>query len=665
MYYMISWITIVLFFVYCTGLGLSALHFMQKKPELRLEKFCVAIALGLSIFPILAVLLNFLHIPLDWKIFLSISILPHLFLFGKKIYDHKISIPQISFTYTKSELLLCGAIIIMLLSLFMYTKGAFAYPYLEDEDPWGHAVGAKYVSIEKTAYDPPLKNQERMDVVLSYIDPYPPTYDVLMGVLHQTSPDLNWTIKFFNALIISLGLLFFYLFAKEFIGHGTKALIATLFLALTPSYVSHFIWAHSYVITLFFPAMYALMMIKEDKKWIWLAVLIVASIWVTQNIEQPIKLTVMLLLFVIISSIVQNTFLKKECIAIGAGIAASFIWWGTMIQKYGVKSMIQYYSSERIISSASSSSPSINPSLATIVSTIGSKIYEILHSITSSGGSGSRAYSFDDFFYAKSANMINNPIGIGIVLSLLTVIGLLWVLWHYRKNLTSQEKNVWLCVTLFWLVYTFWGVNGQTFPISIARGPFRIWMLLAIPLALLATEATYFLINSGKKFKIPPLLIVTIVILGITITSGIAKYEHNTTIWPTSGSFSSPQEPLEYGAWFETIPYTANVFLYAPRDKVVIGFGRQTCLWCEEILDFRETLLEQTATELHTFLKQQQYEYLVLNYDMDFKYAKGKYGEEKTKALLTQRYNEISHSAALFTPIYQKENLFVVLKVNE
>ncbi len=656
---MISWITIVLFFVYCLGLGFTALSFVQKKPELRLERFCLAIALGLGIFPILAVLLNFVHIPLDWKIFLGLSLVWPIVVFIRKIKGNELNMPQ--FSFTKSELMLCGAIALMLLSLFMYTKGAFAYPYLEDEDPWGHAVGAKYVALEKTAYDPVLKDQKKIDEVLSYIDPYPPAYDVLIGILHQTSPDLNWTIKFFNALIISLGVLFFYLFAKEFVGNSGKALLATLFLAMIPAYLSHFIWAHSYVVTLFFPVMYALLMIKEDRKWVYVAVIIVASIWVTQNIEQPIKLTTMLLLFVIVASVVRRQFMKWEFAAICGGVVLSFVWWGMMIWKYGFKGMIQYYTGEKIVSSASSSTlGSVSPSF---LSSLSSKVYEVWRAVTSPGGSGSRAYSFDDFFYAKSANAINNPIGIGIVLSLLVLVGLVWVLWRYRKSLTFHEENLWLCVTLFWLVYTFWGVNGQTFPFSIARGPFRIWMLLAISVTFVAMEGTYFLMNVGKKFKVPTIIVGSLIILGVVMTSGVAKFEHNTMIWPTSGTFtSSAQEPWEYGAWFASIPPNTNVFLYAPRDKVAMGFGANSCIWCEGVLSFRENILERTGGELHTFLKQQKYEYLVLNYGMDFKYTKGKYGEEKTKALLEQRYTEV-FKHGLFEPVYQKENMFVVFKV--
>ena len=89
----------------------------------------------------------------------------------------------------------------------MYHKGAFNYPYLEDDDSWSHAMGVEYVSIEKTVF-------EKTSVGFHYIDPYPPAYEMLFGIIHQTNDSIYWTLKFFNALIISLSIIFFYFFAK-------------------------------------------------------------------------------------------------------------------------------------------------------------------------------------------------------------------------------------------------------------------------------------------------------------------------------------------------------------------------------------------------------------------------------------------------------------------
>ncbi len=329
-----------------------------------------------------------------------------------------------------------------------------------------------------------------------------------------------------------------------------------------------------------------------------------------------------------------------------------------MIKKYTFHGFVQYFTGERIFSAATGSDSSVS---AVTGSSFLEKISEFRRALTSPGGSGSRAYSFDDFFIAKGENMINNPIGFGLVVSLLVLAGVAYVLWRYRRSLV-EPQNTWLGVTLFWLIYTFWGVNGQTFPISIARGPFRTWLLLAIPVAIMAAESAVLLLSRLNRRKILQAIVLILILKGILLTSGYQKYQVNTAVWPTSGSFTQQNEPWEYAAWFNTLPANAKVFLYSPRDKLVIGFGKYSCLWCEEVLDFRDKIIDQDAAALHSFLKQQGYEYLVINGRMDSKYFSKTFGENATSTLLPQRYNEILNSGK-FAPVYQKENLFLALRV--
>src|SRR3989338_7084548 len=82
---MINIITIVLFFIYLWGLGFTATY-LVKKPEHFWERQFLNLGIGLGIFPILAILLNFLHIPLDWKIFLLLSMAFPMYIVGRKIY---------------------------------------------------------------------------------------------------------------------------------------------------------------------------------------------------------------------------------------------------------------------------------------------------------------------------------------------------------------------------------------------------------------------------------------------------------------------------------------------------------------------------------------------------------------------------------------------------
>lgn len=647
--------TILLFFIYLWGLGFTATYFVRK-PEHFLERFFLNLGIGLGLFPILAILLNLVLIPLDWKIFLGISLAFPLFILAKSLKEKKLKRP--SFALKKSDLAMLLVVFIALLSFYVYAKGAFGYPYLEDEDPWGHAVGAKYVALEKNAYDPVVIDAKEVDLVLSYIDPYPPAYDVLMGILHQTSPNVNWTLKFFNALIISLGFIFFYLFSKKLIGHQNKALFATFVLAVVPSYLSHFIWAHSLVVTIFFPAMYAFISIEEDKKWSFIALLLVASIWVSQNVEQPLKLSTMIVLYIAVFSLSAGKFLWRHTLALAGGVLLSFSWWGVMIQKYSLSGFLKYFGGNaevvvegRTIALSSGSGSGFDPF---------GVLFSALQAFTNPGGSASRAYTFGDFVVAQGQNMINNPIGVGMVLSLLTLLGVIYLLWHYKSALV-QKENAWRCLALFWLVFAFWAVNGLTFPVSVARGAFRAWMIMAIPTALVAAEGFYFLGNF-KKSTLLKYGVFIIVVIGLISTSGVQKYQLNTAVWPTSGSFTSPSEPFQYAAWFDTIPDNTKVFLYSPRDKLVIGYGKFSCDWCQEVIDFRKSIPEKNAKELYTFLKRNGYEYFIINGPMDFKYFSATYKVENTEEFLHKRYQEFIDSG-YFLPAYQAQNSFMVLKV--
>ena len=146
------------------------------------------------------------------------------------------------------------------------------------------------------------KNLDDIHNNFKYLEPYPPGYDALFGLLHQTSPSLMWTMKFFNAFLISLGILFFYFFTKNFMNSSNKALIATIILAMVPSYLSHFIWAHSLVITIFIIALYCFVMIDRNKNWIYPNILVISGIALTQP-SQAMKYFVVFILFFIVNSI--------------------------------------------------------------------------------------------------------------------------------------------------------------------------------------------------------------------------------------------------------------------------------------------------------------------------------------------------------------------------
>ena len=283
---------ILVFVVITWGLGFSA-WYGCKKPSNTVEKAIVQCALGMAGFVVLGVLFNLLHIPQDWKLFTLAAILgPITYAIIKRKH---LKLPKLKIN--KSTLYLAIVIILFLITLNMHLKGAFSYPYLEDTDPWEHALSVKYITQEKS-----LKASE--DVTksyFSYLAPYPPGYDLTMGVLHQLNPSITSTLKTFNAIIISFIILLFYIFAKSFIGNRDKALVATFIFAMIPSFLSHFIWAHSLVIFLLFPMLIAFEFLNKDKRWQLPAAIIFAAILTSQP-AQPVKIAVMLGIYIVIKS---------------------------------------------------------------------------------------------------------------------------------------------------------------------------------------------------------------------------------------------------------------------------------------------------------------------------------------------------------------------------
>jgi len=142
-----SIITIILFFVYCYGLGLGLSRFTKESEDF-LERFVMRIGIGLAIIPALGLLLNVLKIPIDWKIFLGLSIISILsYSYNKFRKTNKFEFNINKVNINLSSLLM---LILFFITFYMYGTGAFSYPYLEDDDPWSHAMGVSYVSIEKT-----------------------------------------------------------------------------------------------------------------------------------------------------------------------------------------------------------------------------------------------------------------------------------------------------------------------------------------------------------------------------------------------------------------------------------------------------------------------------------------------------------------------------------
>ena len=577
-----SYLTILLFFTYSYGLGFTFTSFL-KNSENFLERTLMRIGIGLAILPFLGIIISFFHIPIDWKIMLFLSLAYPVFYLIKNLKSLKPN-PKI----TSTDIYIVIVFVIFAFTLFMYAKGAFSYPYLEDDDPWTHAIGIKYVSIEKTVF--PTEEQAGS---LQYIHPYPPSYDLLLGLLHQTSPSMNWTMKFFNALIISLSVIFVFFFVRQFTGNKNKALISAFIIAMIPAYMSHFIWAYALVVPLFFVGFYCMEKIQEDKKWLYPAMFVIASL-LTIAPAHSAYFGFFTLIYFAAKTILDRKINFTLFLACALGVILSFsFWWGIMIKDLGYNE---------------------------VLSNIGVDEGGVL----GVGGTGDRYYTFNDFFTASAQNLINSPVGIGKVAIILLIFSLIIIFLRYKR--LSTKENQWLVITLIWFFFTLYAVNAARFPIKLSA--FRVWPLFAIPLSIIIAEGVNYLLmlakgiekilSIEKLFVIRAIIAITFVV-GIFMTSGLQKYQLNTMQWGPGGGWITHDEngalkissDLPVFISLNNFPIGTKVFSFN-NPAGIIGFDKYICAWCSDIRDIQKNHSKKTGQDIYSVMKQNNYEFAIL-----------------------------------------------------
>ncbi len=642
-----SIITIFLFFVYLYGFGFTLTRVLKLKGEGdAFQRHVMRLGLGLVMFIVVGTILSMLRIPLYWWLFLILSLaFPMYTLILKRKKLRKV---VSSLDVRHARVVYMVLLILFLFNVFMYVKGSFAYPYMEDDDPWTYVREMKFVATEKTLNVPYFRPD-------NYLDPYPPAYTLLMGVLHQTSPEAQWTIKFFNSLVISLSVLFFFFMVRRLTGSDHIALASTFVLSMLPSYLSHFVWSHSLIPGLFFLLIYGYEQIAEDKRWMWVAGIVTAGILLTHP-HQAIKLAIMMGLYFVVKWVYTKRFLLEVFSSAVVGLVLSLSWWAFKFK--GMVAMQTRGGGTEGLASAAGGV--VGSSLFSKLGAIGKGLLD------PSGGSATRAYSFSDFFVAQKGNMINQPIGWGIVVTLLLVLTIIVIAVRYEK--LKEEKNSWIVIVLLWFVFTFLFVNSETFNLPIGFEAFRMWMLLAIPVSILAGEGIVLAMNSIAQIKY---VVLIVLVVALFMTSGYQKYYHNTTPgWPPGGRFVSGEELGGFIWMKDNLPLNSNVFSYSSKvNKFVYGVNMNACLWCESYQQLKkEGVLEKDMTFMHQWLKGNGYQYVIFT-ARGYKWLKKEFYKEneewteaKVQELFTQRVNEAAQMKDKFSMVYQA-NGFVAFKV--
>lgn len=602
------------------------------------------LGIGLAVFFIVATIFNLLHVPLDWKLFLLASLIVPAYHLAKSVIKGNFNLGEEfkKIKFTKSEIYLLILLLLFAFTFYMYHTGAFKYPYLEDDDPWEHARAVKYIATEKTAYEP-YPGQD----LFRYLDPYPPAYDIFMAILYQTNDSINWTLKFFNALIISLSIIVFYFFATKFMKSRKKALFAILVLTMIPSYLSHFIWVHILLPILLCTAFYCLENISgEDnsvrKKWMLISALVIGGIFLVHP-EHAIKFVLFFIIYGIARWIFEKKFPLQQVYAVMLGALISLTWWASK-----AVSMFQ----ERAGRIA-------DPNLVSQKIGILSKLFSFAKNyFTPDLGSATRAYTINDFFIAKDANMINNPVGWGIVITILVIISVIIVIALAKRYYSN--KTYFPLVAFGWFIISFLIVNSATFRIPGLFG-FRTWLLLAIPVSLICAEGLFNLTNFiPVSIKWGRVALIVLVIIGLWYTAGTQKYTVNTAMWPPGASWTSMEEVQLY-LWLNSLPKDTKVISFSgSQNNEVIGLDMNNCDWCQENLNFRKGFINQTPEQTYQFLKKNGYQYFILD-SMSFRSFEGALGNE-TQSTILKKFQEYASASDKFSIVYQNKG-GVILKV--
>jgi asparagine N-glycosylation enzyme membrane subunit Stt3 len=477
--------------------------------------------------------------------------------------------------------------VIFLVHLYVYASGAFSYPWLEDDDPWEHAAATHYVSLFGSYIQP-------TDLPLHYLAPYTPFYDVLMGVLFQLdNSSMQFVLKFFNALLISLAIPLFYCWARGRFGART-ALWATLALAALPAFMSHFIWAQSLSLMLVFPALYfverytkaAAEAPVQSNAFGILAALSIAAVFMTQPSTGAMfgGLMVAYIVALALPDIISShkldlAKLKPPATALGLGLLISIVLvWGPMFAMYPADQVF------------SQNSLSVN----------------LLTNTTGDTGGG-LVYGLNDFVDAPTASKIDQPTGFGPAAFLLLIMGVVAAIYALR----SQENRENAAIMLLWLAYGFVGTEGNLLPVKLV--PHRFWVFLAIPVAILAgygaVKALEYVEKNRKGMEtVAKALIVAALLFSSAYPKGIVE----TSQWPPGANWVSGDQLSGY-VNLMNLPAGTKIFGYCMGEKFADGVDLSGYPWIKEVNDYKTHSINDSVDTNYAFLKKYGYGYAVID----------------------------------------------------
>ena len=526
-------------------------------------------------------------------------------------------------------------LVLFAVTLVMYLKGAFAYNYFEDTDPWGYAAVADYIGENKTFSAPYY--------AIQYSDPYTQGYQIVMGVLSQTNDSVYWTMKFFTALIISFGVPFMYYLARSLSRDEDIALLAAIFLFSVPAWVSHFVFSLHFNMTIFVVMLYVLAHLisapveqaktpaaspesgplchaqfrigHPDRCWLWVGTLVYASLLVN-HFSTAVHATLFILLFCVTRTLAERQVDEKTPKMVIAGFVLSLLFYipayarhwqltETTQQLGGVRALFP-------VMRFAVTPPGIAAILACLVLlvlvwrsrrlwrppvenwlAIGNRgaflwlsglalaviVLLLPFDISKTLGTGDRFYGLKDFFGASTNNMMNNPFGLGPVLMSTVLASVLLAVLRIR-SLFSADLG-WVAASFAWLIGAFLLVLGKYFSIAIA--PFRAWTFLGLFASLFAAWGGVSLIRMLTRDGRAVCAAVLLLALVTVPTTFLPKWQVNTMVWQDH-TIGAP-ESHQLFVWMRDggIPKNSVVAHLCGNSQFLSGYDMNPPLWDETV----------------------------------------------------------------------------------
>lgn len=577
-------------------------------------------AYGFGVFIIISYILNWLSL-IYWWIYIILGCIYPLIIIIK---PQKIKETEYSFNF-KKELPIIIVIVVSLIMTFVLIQGAFTYQHLEDDDSWDHASAAYTIAQNHNSQ----KSLEELKVLgRLYMDPYPPAYPYLMSNLYQLNKDINWTLKFFNSILIFFAPLFFFLFIENVTKSSMKAMVAAAVIAVLPSFMTHFIWSQTLAILLLFAGLLIISEYKRNFSWLILGSITFSALILSQPSAALIGyvlLGIYLAVSLVFISIEKKSFVKAiklhdfmiYALIIGV-VLPVLLFYGPMISKYGFAQSI--------------TGIGFTPS--------------IVDKTQGDDTSGGAVYSFNEIINAPLGSKIDQQTGVGEVVSIFVLLTIIILLIKFKKS----KKQEFFWISLLFLIFTILGLQSNALPIRLF--PHRFWVFLSIPIAMLFAEGIGIL-NASLKNRSVKLVLFLILFIGVLYTSAYPRYVVQTAYWGAGGNFGSPDEINGY-IWLKNNVAQAYVFNACGPAEKVIGVNMHSYPLDLELAKIQDALPEMSADEIYSYLKSKDFEYITIDSFCVIKYAEGNQtrGIERTNSIITkisqdQRFT-LSHQATGF-----------------